>query len=185
MRPKKKDQLVDTALRLFCRFGFRTTGVDTILAEAGIAKMTLYNNFGSKEGLILAALAKRDEEHIAWLTAETEARAAAPEDGLFALFDALDAWFAGDGFHGCPFLKASGEYDDHDDPVHSAALAHKGRLLALIRDLAEAAGAQDSARIAGTIYMLVEGATVVAQLTGDRSTAARAKQAAEALLAAG
>jgi len=185
MRPKKKDQLVDTALRLFCRSGFRATGIDTILAEAGVAKMTLYNNFGSKEALILAALEKRDEEHIAWLTAETDARAAAPEDGLLALFDALEAWFAGDDFHGCPFLKASGEFDDHDDPVHRAALAHKGRLLGLIRELAEAAGAPDPARTAGAIYMLVEGATVVAQLTGDRTTAARAKQAAEALLAAG
>ena len=185
MRPRKKDQLVDTALRLFCRSGFRATGIDTILAEAEVAKMTLYNNFGSKEALILAALEKRDEEHIAWLTAETEARAATPEDGLLALFDALDAWFARKDFHGCPFLKASGEFDDHDDPVHRAALAHKGHLLALIRELAEAAGAPDPARIAGEIYLLVEGATVVAQLTGDRSTAARAKQAAEALLAAG
>ena len=185
MTPSKKDRLVDTALRLFCRDGFRATGIDAILAEAQVAKMTLYNNFGSKESLILAALAKRDEEHIAWLAAETAARAAAPEDSLLALFDALDAWFAGDDFHGCPFLKASGEFDGRDDPVHRAALTHKGRLLALVREFAEAAGAPDPARISGEIYMLVEGATVVAQLTGDRSTAVRAKQAAEALLAAG
>lgn len=185
MTSEKKDRLVDTALRLFCLSGFRATGINTILAEAGVTKMTLYNHFDSKEALILAALAKRDEEHIAWLTAETEARAAAPEDGLLALFDALGAWFASDDFHGCPFLKASGEFDDQDDPVHRAALAHKGHLLALIRELAEAAGAPDPARIAGEIYMLVEGATVVAQLTDDRSTAVRAKQAAGALLAAG
>lgn len=181
---KKKEQLVDTALRLFCRHGFRATGVDTILAEAGVAKMTLYNNFGSKEALILAALEKRDEEHIAWLTAETEARGAAPEERLLALFDALDAWYAGGDFHGCPFLKASGEFESQDDPIHRAALAHKGRLLGLIRDYASAAGAPDPRRLAGEIYLLVEGATVVAQLTGDRSTAARARQAAEALLAA-
>lgn len=185
MRSGKKDQLVDTALRLFCRDGFRATGIDAILAEARVAKMTLYNNFGSKESLILAALAKRDEEHIAWLIDETTARAAAPEDRLLALFDALDAWFAGDDFHGCPFLRASGEFDDHDDPVHRAALAHKGRLLALIREFSEAAGAPDPARISGEVYMLVEGATVVAQLTGDRSTAVRAKRAAEALLGNG
>ena len=185
MTSEKKDRLVDTALRLFCRNGFRATGIDTILAEAGVAKMTLYNNFRSKEALILAALEQQDKKHIAWLTAETEKRAAAPEDGLLALFDALDTWFAGKDFHGCPFLKASGEFDDQKDPVHRAALAHKGRLLALIRELAEAAGAPDPAQVAGEIYMLVEGATVVAQLTGDRSTAVRAKQAAEVLLAAG
>ena len=182
---KKKEQLVDTALRLFCRHGFRAIGVDTILAEAGVAKMTLYNNFGSKEALILAALKKRDEEHIAWLAAETEARAAAPEDRLLTLFDALDAWFAGGDFHGCPFLKASDEFDNQDDPIHRAALEHKGHLLGLIREYAGAAGAPDPGRLAGEIYLLVEGATVVAQLTDDRSTAARARQAAEALLAAG
>lgn len=184
MRPKKKEQLVETALRLFCRHGFRTTGIDTILTEAGVAKMTLYNNFHSKEALILAALEKRDEDHIAWLAAETEARAAKPEDRLLALFDALHAWFAGDDFHGCPFLKASGEFENHDDPVHRAALAHKGHLLGLIREYAGAAGAPDPGRLAGEIYMLVEGATVVAQLTDDRSTAARARQAAESLLSA-
>ena len=184
MRPKKKDQLVETAIRLFCRHGYHATGIDTILAEAGIAKMTLYNNFGSKEALILAALEKRDEEHIAWLIAESDARAAAPEDRLLALFDALDAWFASDEFHGCPFLKASGEFEDHGDPIHRVALTHKGRLLALIREMAEAAGVAESAQLAGEIYMLVEGATVVAQLTGDRSTAVRARQAAETLLAA-
>ena len=185
MEQEKKEQLVDAALGLFCRNGFRATGIGTILTEAGVAKGTLYSNFGSKEALILAALEKRDKEHIAWLAAETEARAAAPEDRLLALFDALDAWFAGGDFHGCPFLKASGEYEEHDDPIHRAALTHKGRLLGLIRDYAGAAGVPDPARLSGEVYMLVEGATVVAQLTGDRSTAARAKQAAEALLAAG
>ncbi len=185
MKPRKKDRLVDTAMRLFDRHGFRATGVDRILAEAGVAKMTLYNNFGSKEALIVAALEKRGEAHIAWLAAECARRAPTPEDRLPALFDALAAWFAGDDFHGCPFLRASGEFGDHDDPVHRAALAHKGRLLGLIRELAAAAGAANPARLSGEIYLLVEGATTVAQLTGDRTTAERARRAAEALLAAG
>jgi len=183
MRPSKKDQLVDTAIRLFSRNGYHATGIDTILAEAGVAKMTLYNNFGSKEALIVAALEKRDEEHLAWLVAEIGARAETPEDRLLAFFDALEVWFAEDDFHGCPFLKASGEFDDPNDPIHQAALAHKGRMLALIRNMVAATGAADPVRLAGEIYMLVEGATVVAQLTGDRTTAARARQAAESLLA--
>lgn len=184
MRPSKKDHLVDTAIRLFSKNGYHATGIDTILSEAGVAKMTLYNNFGSKEALIVAALEKRDEEHIAWLVAEIEARSETPEDRLLAFFDALEIWFAEDGFHGCPFLKASGEYDDPNDPIHQAALNYKGRLLALIREMAQAAGVSDPVRLAGEIFMLVEGATVVAQLTGDLSTASRARQAAQALVAA-
>jgi len=184
MRPSKKDQLVDTAILLFSRHGYHATGIDTILAEAGVAKMTLYNNFGSKEALIVAALEKRDEEHISWLVAEVEARAESPTDRLLAFFDALEVWFAEEEFHGCPFLKASAEFDDPADPIHQVALSHKGRVLALIREMVAVAGVSDPVRLSGEIYMLVEGATVVAQLTGDLSTASRARRAADALIAA-
>lgn len=185
MRPSKKDQLVDTAIRLFSRHGYHATGIDTILAEAGVAKMTLYNNFGSKDALIVAALEKRDEQHIAWLVAEVDARSEASGDRLLAFFDALEAWFAEEAFHGCPFLKASAEFDDPNDPIHQVALSHKGRVLALIREMVADADVSDPVRLSGEIYMLVEGATVVAQLTGDLSTASRARRAAAALIAAG
>src|SRR5678810_1232020 len=60
MSSTKRDQLIDTALRLFAKNGYRATGIDTILAEAGVAKMTLYHHFKSKDELILAALQRRD-----------------------------------------------------------------------------------------------------------------------------
>ena len=60
MASAKRDQLIDTALELFNRDGYRATGIDKILAESGVAKMTLYNHFGSKDELIVAALERRD-----------------------------------------------------------------------------------------------------------------------------
>ena len=62
MASPRRDHLVDTALKLFCERGFHATGIDTILAESGVAKMTLYNHFRSKDELIIAALQKRDEQ---------------------------------------------------------------------------------------------------------------------------
>jgi AcrR family transcriptional regulator len=183
MARRKRDHLVGTALELFMRDGYHATGIDRILAEAGVAKMTLYNNFKSKEALIVAALERRDADFSAWFEARVEALGATPAERLLALFDAIDEWVAGD-FHGCPFVKACGEYDDVADPVHAAALAHKRRMFVFIRRLAEAAGVDDPARLAGELFLLLEGATIVAQVTRDRSTARRARAAAETLVAA-
>lgn len=184
MRPSKKEHLVKTAANLFNRNGFHATGIDMILSEAGVAKMTLYNNFPSKDALIVAALDRRNADHLKWLRETVEAKAVTPAGRLLALFDALDDWFSNEDFHGCPFLKASGEYEDRNDPVHKAALNHKGQLLSFIRELADQATAPDPVKLAGEIYLLMEGATTVAQLTGDLSTARRAKAAAENLIGA-
>ena len=58
----RRDHLVDTATKLFCKQGFRATGIDTVLAESGVAKKTLYNHFRSKDELIIAALQKKDAD---------------------------------------------------------------------------------------------------------------------------
>ena len=75
-RVSRRDELVETALDLFYRNGFHATGIDRILAEAGVAKMTLYKHFRSKDDLIVAALERRDERFRAWFqgTVEREAR---------------------------------------------------------------------------------------------------------------
>ena len=68
----KRDDLIDTALRLFYTQGFNATGIDKILAESGVAKMTMYKHFKSKDELIVAALERRDEQFRDWLTGEME-----------------------------------------------------------------------------------------------------------------
>ena len=78
MASLRRDHLVATALALFSKHGYHATGIDRILAESGVAKMTLYKHFRSKDELILAALRRRDEEFRRWLQAEIESRAATP-----------------------------------------------------------------------------------------------------------
>ena len=89
MASTRRDHLVDTALKLFARGGFHATGIDTILAEAGVAKMTLYNHFRSKEELILAVLRRRDELFRNWFVKRVEQQADQPRQRLIAMFDVL------------------------------------------------------------------------------------------------
>ncbi len=183
MASARREHLLDTALSLFRTDGFHATGIDKILAKAGVAKMTLYNHFRSKDELILAALRRRDESFRHWFIREVEHRATAPRDRLLALFDALGHWLAGDGGGGCMFINAAAEYADCQHPIHAAAAEHKRLLTGYIRDLAEASGAADADRLARQLYILIEGAIVATQVCSRTDAAADAHDAAEAVIA--
>ena len=124
MRPSRRDHLVQTALRLFMSDGFHATGIDAILAEAGCAKMTLYNHFKSKNELIVAALERRDHAWREWFQEAVERRASSPRDRMLAIFVALEEWYRQD-FRGCAFINASAEYPRRNHPIHRAAARHK------------------------------------------------------------
>src|SRR3954452_4932320 len=103
-RPSARERILDTAYALFSRHGTRAVGGDRIIAECGIAKMTLYGNFPSKDELILAFLERRDELWTrAWLQADAQLRGAAPAHRLLAIFDTFEGWFAREDFEGCSF----------------------------------------------------------------------------------
>lgn len=178
----RRDHLVDTALKLFSRYGFHATGIDRILSESGVAKMTLYKHFKSKDDLILAALQRHDELHRAWLTREIETLATAPRDRLLALFTALGNWFESEDFYGCCFINATAEYGDKDSPIHQAADDHKRSIHGYILELAEAAGAKNAGELADQLLLLMEGAIVSAQISGKHLSARQAKTAAEGLI---
>lgn len=182
MASPKRDHLVDTALGLFNRGGFHATGIDKILSEAGVAKMTLYKHFKSKDELILAVLRRRDEKFRNWFMRTVEARAGTPRDRLLAAFDALAEWFEERDFSGCMFINASAEFAPHDDPIHAAAAEHKRLVLAYFREQAEAAGADDAPGLALELMLLMEGAIVMAYVAGLDDAAGQAKAAARKLL---
>ena len=182
-RGNARVQLIDTALDLFDRHGFHAVGIDKILSAAGLAKMTLYHHFESKEALIVAALEKRDagfrENFAAAIADAAEGRAM-----LFAMFDALEAWTRDPAFRGSLFDKAAAEYAEKDHPVKKAVLSHKAWLFGEVRRAAAATGAADPVKLAAELFLLMEGAVLAAAVTGDRSAARRAKAAAETLIAA-
>jgi AcrR family transcriptional regulator len=183
MASDRRQHLVDTALHLFYHRGFHATGIDTILAEAGVAKMTLYKHFKSKEELILAVLRRRDELFRNWFMREVERRARSAPERLLALFDVYDAWLHDEGTtHGCMFINATAEFAAHDDPIHTAAAQTKHLVLGYVRSLAVAAGATQPDTLANQLTLLLEGATVTAQVMGNRNAAREARQAAEVLI---
>ena len=178
----KRDHLVDTAMRVFQRDGFHAAGIDRILAEAGVAKMTLYNHFRSKDDLILAALRRRDEQFRHWLVRTVEVKARTPRDRILALFDALAEWHASDDFYGCFFLNAAAEFHDADSPTRAAAAEHKRLVGAYILELTRAAGATDPELLAEQIGLLADGATAQAAICRNEQPAMAARRAAAGLL---
>jgi len=184
MPSDRREHLLDTALSLFRTGGFHATGIDKILAKAGVAKMTLYNHFRSKDELILAALRRRDESFRNSFVRDVERRATTPRDRLVALFDALGEWLAGNGGAGCMFINAAAEYGDCDHPIHAVAAEHKRLLTAYVRGLAADAGAGDADRLARQLYILIEGAIVATQVCGRPDSARDARDAAQILIAA-
>jgi AcrR family transcriptional regulator len=182
MRSSRRDHLVETAQRLFAEGGYHATGIDKVLAEAGVAKMTLYKHFKSKDELILAALRRRDETFRNWFMREVERRTPSPRARLLAVFDVLDDWFGSPRFNGCMFINAASEYGGSEHPIHAAACEHKRLLCAYLAELARAAGAQAADDLARQLLLLVEGATVTAQIECAAGAARHARAAAEVLV---
>ncbi|MBI3499795.1 MAG: TetR family transcriptional regulator [Proteobacteria bacterium] len=178
----RREELVDRALDLFYRHGFHATGIDRILAESGVAKMTLYKHFKSKDELILAALKRRDEKFRTWFMCEIERRGRSPRERLLVVFDILAVWFASREFRGCMFVNAASEFHEAGDPIHRAAAEHKRLIRDFLKRLATEAGAREPDAVAGALNLLLEGAIAVAHVAGDASAASDARAAAEILI---
>ncbi len=176
-----RETLIEAAAAVFAREGFHSTGVDRVIKEAGVAKMTLYNHFGGKDELIAAALQRRSEQHLAAL------RDGLRGEGLeraLSFFDALGSWFACAEFSGCLFLNAAAEFKDPAHPARREATAHADRMLAMLEELARGAGVDDPKAAAEALMLLAEGAIEVAKVRGCATSAASAKRAASTLLEA-
>lgn len=182
-RSEIRGHLLDTALRLFNLHGYHATGIDLLIAEAGVAKTTLYRHFETKEDLILAALERRDEQSRAEMRIFVEQRTNDPYERLLATFDFLEASVRDKQFRGCIFMSAAGEHKEAVDPVFRAALMHKRLVLAYFEELAHAARFAEPKRIADTINLLHEGATAIAQMTRTGEAVRQSKRMAVSLLA--
>lgn len=181
---QKREQLIDAATAVFNERGYHAAGIDTILARAGVAKMTLYKHFRSKDELILAALRRKDERFRRWLVDEVERRATDPRDRLLAIFDTAADWFVQPDFRGCLFVRASGEFTGADDPVRAACHEHNRLIMRYVATLAGQAGVRDPVGLAMELTLLFLGAIAAAQCRGDAMPANVARKAAATLIEA-
>src|SRR6478735_12827546 len=135
-----KDKILATAFRLFYAHGLRAAGIDTIIAESGVAKATFYKYFPAKDDLILAYLEQVDGVWTGQLHAAAEAAGPDAADQLVGLFDALSTACRRDGYRGCAFINAAAEAAP-GSPVHDRTVAHKASVLEWVTGLAADAGA--------------------------------------------
>ncbi|GLQ78189.1 TetR family transcriptional regulator [Mesorhizobium huakuii] len=180
----KRQHVVETAYALFKRAGFHATGVDRIIAEADVAKMTMYRHFPSKDDLIVAVLdyrARRFDDQLDKLAQKS----IAPEQKIAEIFDWHRRWFRRPDFHGCLFAHALAEFGDPGHPVFEAAARQKNGLRQRMRSiLSEVMPRGRAENVAATLFMLIEGATLMAQM-GQGDTALReARKAALDIIAA-
>ncbi|MBL9034425.1 MAG: TetR/AcrR family transcriptional regulator [Rhodospirillaceae bacterium] len=176
-----KERIIEAAYDLFSRQGTRAVGVDAIIERSGVAKMTLYRHFRSKQDLVLAFLERREQLWTAeWLTRQVRGRAADPKGRMLAVFDAFHEWFQHPQFEGCPFINVLLEYEQ-ENKLHVAAAHHLAQIRALLRELAVEAGIPDAGTFAAAWYMLMTGA-IIAASAGNRNAATEARRAAEVIL---
>ena len=173
-KPTMKERILETADRLFYLQGIRAVGVDTIAAEIGISKRTLYNHFPSKDALISGYLARRFRQ--------PPASDKPPAEQILGTFDSLERRFASKDFRGCPFVNAVAELGPEDRAVKKIAIAFKESRRVWFRDLLKQLGVADADDLATQLTLLVDGSIAQDLVRDDPSMARAAKAAARVLL---
>jgi AcrR family transcriptional regulator len=171
-RSAMQERILETADRLFYGQGIRAVGVDTIAAEIGISKRTLYNHFPSKDELIVAYLSRR-------------LRPVPPSDlPILGNFERLERTFATGVFRGCPFVNAVAELKEPAHAANKIAFAFKEQRRLWFRDLLARLGVDDPDTLALQLQILADGAIAAALVRGDPRVAVAAGDAARVLLKA-
>lgn len=188
MQPKpaadKRQHIIETAYGLFRDAGYHATGIDRIIAQADVAKMTMYRHFPSKDGLIVEVLNHRAKRFDAQLDRLAQA-AMTPAAKITTIIDWYGRWFHRADFHGCLFSHALAEFGEADHPVFKAITAQKDGFRQRLRLILADALPEDRADAAATtLFMLFEGATLLAQMGHAEAALANLRQASATVLTA-
>ena len=181
-----RERLLKAASELFYNEGIVATGIDAITARAGVAKMSLYNNFASKADLVQAYVESRHKEWQGIYRARLRT-AVTPQDRILAVFDSYLDHAAFDyqkGFRGCGLYNAAAELP-MGDPGRVAVATQKEEAERLIRNALEELLPRDpprAAELAEHLSFLLEGAMTRAGLEGHDTRLRSARRMAEALL---
>jgi len=181
---KMYERILATATSLFESRGIQASGVDTIIAEAGIAKATLYKHFPSKNLLITAYLRDKSDRFYEWLNSRLISKKENSLDILITLCELVEQWIMTPEFHGLPFHIASVEFPDPAHPINQYSAVLAVELQGYLSKIAATAGAKDPDALGQQLTMLFEGAALVERLSPGLGAAKRAKNAAVTLIRA-
>jgi AcrR family transcriptional regulator len=179
-----RQQIMETASRLFYEQGFRAVGIDTIIAQSGVAKMSLYRHFPSKDDLIVAYLEQSNAQFWEWFEGVVSQHPASPRRQLAAIFEGVVQQVGNPVCFGCTFQSTAAEFPDVTHKGHAVALAHKKAVRERFYRMALAGQARQPEVLADGLLMLMDGAYVEKRMYGDQNPARNVALVAEVVLAA-
>ncbi len=178
-------KILETASRLFYEQGYHVTGINQVIAEAGVAKASFYHYFSSKEELCIAYLHKRHQDWFSWLQQEVEQNQDEKER-LLSLFTFLERWLPDSNFRGCAFLNIASEFPSPDSKVRLLVVNHKNALQDYIRQLVDklkiSTKGNNAALLTDFIYLLFEGAIIESQIHRSIQPIQSAREAVRQLI---
>lgn len=185
-RPRKdergaRERILAAAEELFYREGLHV-GIDAIIGKAGVAKMSLYSHFDSKDALIVEFLKSKRDRWFTWFLAEIPKRATTPRERLLAMFDLFGEWFCTTEFRGCAFLNAATELPDPSHPARAIVADYKEQLRSWIEEQCREARLKNPRDLSTQIALILDGAISRAYVTGSRDAANVAQGMARRLL---
>lgn len=181
---EKRNQIISAATRLFGLYGYHSVGVDWVIAEAHVTKTTMYRHFPLKTDLIVEVLQQRARACAASLD-EALAQETSPIERMRKVFEWHHDWFNTDDFSGCMFAHAAAEFPAKGYPIHSAAAEQKSGLIKRIEGiLCEMMNESQAVALAPVLMMLLDGATLSAQIIGRTNAATEAWSVAREMILA-
>lgn len=179
-----RDRIVKTASDLFYRFSIHTVGIDRIIAESGVAKMTFYKHFPSKADLVATYLRHKNAFWLRMLAASTERPGLSSLERVLAIFDALEESFRAPSFRGCPFVNGMAEFgpEVHSPDVQATIAAYFEGLRDLVTSLVEPLALDDPRTAVIQLLSLIQGSIIMAQSMRDPAIAGANRDAARLLL---
>lgn len=157
-----KQRILDTAHELFYRDGIRATGIDRVIADAGVTKVTFYRHFPSKNDLIKAYLEYRHQLWIDWFNVALERHRGLGEDAAVQLVSVFWEWFESEDYRGCAFLNAVVELGGSLPEVAEIAKRHKDRVTEVVAGLLPESPDRQGCALA--IAVMLDGAILRAQM---------------------
>jgi AcrR family transcriptional regulator len=181
-RAERQEIVLDTAERLFATRSSRSVGMDELVRETGLGKMTVYRLFKSKDDLVGAYLARKAATVLGYIDADLHRLQGDPRAALLSVVDAVEKDVTRTGFRGCPFTNVSSEYDDPQHPARSAAADYKYELHMRLLTLAGRLVPGHGEDLAAQVHLIIDGMYLSGGLLGPDGPAAHGRQLAEKLI---
>jgi AcrR family transcriptional regulator len=180
-RSPARQRILEAAYELFSRRGVRGVGIEEVIENASVAKATLYRHFRTKDELVLAFLAQREQAWtLGFVELEARRRGTTAEERLLAIFDVFDEWFRRDDFEACSFINVLLEMGSQH-VVGRASIDYLENIRSVVGGLAEEAELRDPASFARSWHILMKG-SIISAAEGDLDAAQRAQAMARLLI---